>query len=125
MIQLEQITKQEIFKYATFKVIKDINQSVSGLARNHNCGLVRDEYGHLNNPSQIEVVITDGIENSNWWSALASYRLYSYKVDINRTTNDYTIDVGANITYTQTSTDYLATFRMLPNDNNWSKCNFR
>lgn len=112
-----------LFKYATFKVIKDINQSVSGLARNHNCGLVRDEYGHLNNPSQIEVVITDGIENSNWWSALASYRLYSYKVDINRTTNDYTIDVGANITYTQTSTDYLATFRMLPNDNNWSSGN--
>lgn len=112
-----------LFKYANFKIVKNLDQSVTGLARNHNCGLVRDEYGHLNNPSSIEVVITDGIENTDWWSALASYRLYSYKVDINTTSNDYTIDVGANISYTQTSTDYLATFRMQPNDNDWSNGN--
>ncbi len=115
-----------LFKYANFQILKNIGYSDSGLARNHNCGLVRDEYGHLNNPSEIEVIITDGEENSgnDWWTALATYRLYSYKVTVNDTCGDYTIDVGANITYTQTDPDdYLATFRMMPQDNNWSSGN--
>lgn len=111
-----------LFKYANFKIIKDLDYSVTGLSRNHNCGLVRDEYGHLNNPKDIEVIITDGEENpsNHWWTALSTYRLYSYKVTINNTTNDYTIDVGSNIRYQATATDYLATYRMMPQDNNWS-----
>lgn len=114
-----------LFKYASFQILKNLDYSVTGLSRNHNCGLVRDEFGHLNNPSEIEVILTDGEENStnDWWTALATYRLYSYKVSINNTTGAYTIDVGANITYTQTSTDYLGTFRMMPQDNNWSSGN--
>ena len=35
---------------------KDLSVKETGLARNHNCGLVRDEYGHLNNPKEIEGV---------------------------------------------------------------------
>lgn len=112
-----------LFKYGTWKILKDISINESGLERNHNCGLVRDEYGHLNNPTELEVVITDGKENSNFWAALSTYRLYSYNVTVNSTINDYMLDVGANITYNYTKELDIPAFRMMPQNQDFSSGN--
>lgn len=115
-----------LIKFGTWKLIKELDYSATGLHRNHNSCLVRDEYGHLNNPSEIEGIITDGYENSgdDWWTALSTYRLYSYKVSVNTTVNDYMLDVGAHISYneTETTTD-TAAFRIMPQNQDFSSGN--
>lgn len=112
-----------LFKYGTWKILKNISINESGLERNHNCGLVRDEYGHLNNPLELEAVISGGKENSNEWTGLSTYRLYSYKVTVNSTVNDYMLDVGANITYNYTEELDIPAFRMMPQSQNFSSGN--
>lgn len=114
-----------LYKFGTWKLVKELNKASTDLDRNHNCCLVRDEYGHLNNPSEIECIITDGYENSenNWWQALSTYRLYSYKVTVNSMNSDYMLDVGANITYNYTEELDIPAFRIMPQSQDFSSGN--
>ena len=114
-----------LYKFGTWKLVKELNKEATDLDRNHNSCLVRDEYGHLNNPSDIECIITDGYENTgnNWWQALSTYRLYSYKVTINTLNNDYMLDVGTNITYNYTEELDVPAFRIMPQSQDFSSGN--
>ncbi|XFA99039.1 hypothetical protein ACAG96_00310 [Candidatus Izemoplasma sp. B36] len=61
-----------------------ITSDISGFARNHNPGLITDEYGWLISPNEIPVIYTVSILNTEggsrtgWWKSLHSYRLYGY-----------------------------------------------
>lgn len=107
----------------TWNIVKDLTPAVTGLSRNHNSGLVRDEYGHLNNPSSIDVILTGGETGSDFWTGLSTYRLYSHKVNIGIANQDHFIDVSANITYNFTDPDQLATWKLLPDKADFSMGN--
>ncbi len=104
-------------------VVDNIGVSKTGLERNHNAGLIRDEYGHLNNPLSLEIILTGASESSTTWGALSTYRLYSYQVGIFNSENDHYIDVSANITYNFTNPDQLSTFRIMPDKGDFSSGN--
>lgn len=71
-------------------VLESITPNSTGFYKNHNMGLVTDEFGWIINPFEIPIVYTmsDLIESvEEWedegiWSILDSYRLYGYKIDI-------------------------------------------
>lgn len=115
-----------LVKFGTWKLLKELDVTATGLNRNHNSCLVRDEYGRVNNPVELEAIVTDGYENyeNDWWKALSTYRLYSYKVTVNDSESDYMLDAGTNITYNQTfEKPDTATFRIMPQNSNVSSGN--
>ena len=112
-----------LYKFGTWKLAKLLNQSATGQQLNHNSCLVRDEYGHLNNPSEIEAIVTGATQNSTFWGTLSTYRLYSYKTTVNNTNSDYMLDVGANITYNYTAELDVPAFRMMPQQADFSSGN--
>lgn len=106
-----------------WKILKNIGESLTGLERNHNCGLVRDEYGHLNNPKTISVIVTSGFENpsNDWWTALSTYCLYEVKCDVAVVEQDFTIDTGVNATFFYSeNSSILSTWRLMPQSQNFS-----
>lgn len=70
----------EIFKGSSQKnwiYLGTIDQSISGFPRNHNPGLVTDQYGRVLSDSEIEIDFSVSITSDTFWSYLSTYRLYS------------------------------------------------
>ena len=65
------------FANASWKYLDTVGPDETGFARNHNVGLVRDEYGHTLDDGYLTVYYTVSEEGS---SSLWSYRLYNYHV---------------------------------------------
>ena len=69
-----------------------ITEALTGYKRNHNCGLVTDEYGWVLSSTKIGVVYTSSMlktDYPNWsgggqWPALHTYRLHGVVVDLPR-----------------------------------------
>ena len=55
-----------------WELVFSINPSKTNFEKNHNCGLNRNEFGHLYNTN---VVYTSGTEKDNFINSLSSYRL--------------------------------------------------
>jgi hypothetical protein len=78
----------------TWKPLGDIDEALTGFARNHNAGLVRDRSGRLVSPHGVEVVFTDScsslptVDNPDWSQAtcdsLYSYDLWSISAEWDR-----------------------------------------
>lgn len=88
----------------SWKVLKTIDQTITGNSRNHNAGLVTDSYGHLKNSTAIEAVVAGGYNISSTgtnivWPELATYRLYGLTVEVPSPENDWNIDAGVHISY--------------------------
>ena len=85
-----------------WKILKTLTPSDTGLTRNHNTALVRDEYGHINNSNILTAILTNGQSygTSKTWPELSSYRLYSYDVTVDLPSEGYQLDVGVNVSYT-------------------------
>ena len=66
----------------TWKMVGYIGPNETGFERNHNPGMVRDEYGYIVNPNKISVIVSTG---HNSWSMenIFTYRLYGWSFDIN------------------------------------------
>ena len=65
------------FTKANWKYLATVGPDATGFARNHNVGLVRDEYGHTLDDGYLTVYYTVSNEGS---TSLWSYRLYNYNV---------------------------------------------
>ena len=65
------------FKKATWKYLATIGTEDTGFARNHNVGLVRDEYGHLPARDYISIYYTVSVTGSQ---SLWSYRLHDFNI---------------------------------------------
>jgi hypothetical protein len=66
-----------------WSIISRVDESVSGYPRNHNMGILTDEYGWVIDPDNIEVVFAVSIEaGGNGWGYLSTYRLFITKVAI-------------------------------------------
>lgn len=67
-----------------WKLIGTIDKSVTGLARNHNPGLITDPYGYLLNQKTLGVLVTksDLCERDNDWIQLSSYDIYATGLDL-------------------------------------------
>ena len=65
------------FAKANWKYLATVGPEDTSFARNHNVGLVRDEYGHIPARDYVTVYYTVSIEGSN---SLWSYRLYDFNI---------------------------------------------
>ena len=64
------------------KLIGSVNESLTGFLRNHNTGLVTDEYKRIDSSSPLGVLFTRGDEDrGGQWSYLSTYRLYITALD--------------------------------------------
>lgn len=64
------------YEYFVWKKLAQVGEDATGFARNHNTGILRDEYGHLPN-GYITVYYTVSVTgNSSLWS----YRIYDYNI---------------------------------------------
>ncbi len=64
-----------------WKLIASIGQNETGFLRNHNAGLITDEYGHYIDNGRIGVAFTRSDEGqSSNWSYLCTYRIYATSV---------------------------------------------
>lgn len=63
----------------TWKSIGEINQNLTGFLRNHNTGLITDEYGGIDSSKgRVGVAFTRSDEGtSSNWSYLSTYRIYA------------------------------------------------
>ena len=62
----------------TWKSIGTIDKSLTGFLRNHNTGLITDEYGHIDSSKNLGVAFTRSDEETgNNWSYLSTYRIYA------------------------------------------------
>lgn len=74
----------------TWVKVGALTESLTGYKRNHNCGIVTDEYGWLLSGAQLPVVYTMSdlaSEHSGWggggqWPALHTYRLHGIVFDL-------------------------------------------
>ena len=67
------------FTRGSWRTVAQIGPQKTGAARNHNVGLVRDEYGHLYNKDFITVYYTVSVTgNQSLWS----YRIYEYNIKL-------------------------------------------
>lgn len=65
-----------------WKLIGSVNESLTGFLRNHNTGLVTDEYKRIDSSSSLGVLFTRGDEDrGGQWSYLSTYRLYITALD--------------------------------------------
>jgi len=64
------------YEHFVWRKLCEVGPADSGFARNHNTGILRDEYGHLPN-GYVSVYYTVSIEGSN---SLWSYRIYDYHI---------------------------------------------
>lgn len=65
-----------------WKLIGSVNESLTGFLRNHNTGLVTDEYKRIDSSSPLGVLFTRGDEDrGGQWSYLSTYRLYITALD--------------------------------------------
>ena len=65
-----------------WKLIGSVNESLTGFLRNHNTGLVTDEYKRIDSSSPLGVLFTRGDEDrGGQWSYLSTYRLYITTLD--------------------------------------------
>ena len=65
-----------------WKLIGSVNESLTGFLRNHNTGLVTDEYKRIDSSSPLGVLFTRSDEDSGGqWSYLSTYRLYITALD--------------------------------------------
>lgn len=85
-----------LFKPTTSSVwqkVGAISEGLTGYKRNHNCGIVTDEYGHLMSAAQLPIVYTMSdlaSEHPGWttpwgtgqWPALHTYRLHGIVFDL-------------------------------------------
>jgi hypothetical protein len=99
----------------TWKTHKVLNESVTGLARNHNAGLVTDAYGHIKNSSTIEAVVSGGYNISSTgtsivWPELGTYRLHGVTVDMDMPKSEWNIDTGVNISYLSSTTESICSW---------------
>ncbi len=62
-----------------WRTVAQAGPAKTGAARNHNVGLVRDEYGHLYNKDFITVYYTVSVTGSQ---SLWSYRIYEYNIEL-------------------------------------------
>ncbi|MGI6714519.1 MAG: family 43 glycosylhydrolase [Bacilli bacterium] len=71
----------EVFKGTNAKnwrLVAEIGYEETGFMRNHNAGLVTDEYGHLLQDTDfIEIALTRSDLGNNEWAWLSTYRIYS------------------------------------------------
>lgn len=65
-----------------WKLMGSIDKSLTGFDRNHNAGLVTDEYGGLVEGDRIEVAFTRSDLSPNIWGYLSTYRLYSTSIGL-------------------------------------------
>lgn len=73
-----------------WNVCGKLTREITGKFRNHNCGIVTDEYGRITNPFRIPVLFTvsdAATDYPDWgmggqWPALHTYRLYGYVFDV-------------------------------------------
>ena len=80
----ELIMNDEMGKNTTkiWKLIGSVNESLTGFLRNHNTGLVTDEYKRIDSSSPLGVVFTRSDEDKGGqWSYLSTYRLYITALD--------------------------------------------
>ena len=78
----------------TWTKVGAINQGLTGFIRNHNCGIVTDEYGWLQNFNQLPIVYTMSLSYNDFynstdkwpgggqWPALHTYRLHGIVLDL-------------------------------------------
>ena len=65
-----------------WKLIGSVNESLTGFLRNHNTGLVTDEYKRIDSSSPLGVLFTRSDEDKGGqWSYLSTYRLYITALD--------------------------------------------
>ena len=65
-----------------WKLIGSVNESLTGFLRNHNTGLVTDEYKRIDSSSPLGVLFTRSDEDSGGqWSYLSTYRIYITALD--------------------------------------------
>lgn len=65
----------------TWKIEGYVGPNDTGFARNHNPGIVRNEYGYIPNSSQIGVIVTTG--HNSWDNEnIFTYRLHGHYFDI-------------------------------------------
>ncbi len=70
--------KPSNYKTFTWKYLSQIGPEQTTFERNHNTGILRDEYGHLaNNYITVYYTVSDTGNNSLW-----SYRIYDYHVEL-------------------------------------------
>lgn len=83
---------EKLFTSSSLKwnLLGSVKKSDTGFERNHNMGLVTDEYGWLINPFQLPIVYTMSnlkTDYPEWeaggqWPALHTYRLHGHLIDI-------------------------------------------
>lgn len=74
-----------------WQFVDTITTAKTGFARNHNMGLVTDEYGWVINPYKLGIVYTMSLTDqdelqSEWggfWQYLGTYRMYGTSIDLN------------------------------------------
>jgi len=79
-----------LFNNFSWQKCGSVDKSVTGFERNHNCGIVTDEYGNIMNSNCIPIVYTMSMlktDYPNWnlggqWPALHTYRLYGYVIEL-------------------------------------------
>lgn len=67
------------FANVEWKTVEVPGEEETGFPRNHNCGLVRDMYGHLLSDYQLSVYYTMSEQNDDY---LWTYRIYEYVMNI-------------------------------------------
>lgn len=80
---------ETLFGEYMWSVLGTVNKTATGFDRNHNSGLMTDEYGRLLNSFKIPVVYTmsdlasayPGWNGGGQWPALHTYRLHGYVFD--------------------------------------------
>lgn len=61
-----------------WKQIGYIDQELTGFLKNHNTGLITDEYGYIDATKNVGVAFTRSDEETNGiWSSLSTYRIYA------------------------------------------------
>ncbi len=66
---------------ACWNEVDFIDEYRTGYARNHNCGLVRDEYGWIPDPDTVEVGVTASTAGSDFGY---TYRISRYALDVSK-----------------------------------------
>lgn len=107
----------EVFKGSGMKsweYLGEISSDISGYPRNHNPGMVTDEYGHSLSDKIIEVNFAVSVTSDNFWTQLSNYRLFRTSFKLNYGKFDQNrLNSGAKLSFKQSnSTSDFSTIRI-------------
>lgn len=108
----------EVFKSAgtmkNWQYIGEVSSDITNYPRNHNPGLVTDEYGHSLSDEIIEVNFAVCVNSDSFWTQIANYRIFatSFRLNYGKFAQNR-LNRGAKLSFKQsTSTTDFSTIRL-------------